>query len=319
MKWIEFKVIYEAGDPETAGDLIASIFDDLGLQGVVVETPDLVPAEGWGEGAVPLPEHRSVAGFFPDNDAAAEKCRKVESEVSRLSEERAMTFTTACRTIDDEDWAESWKAYFWPKKISDRFVVKPTWRSYAPAEGEEIIEIDPGMAFGTGAHATTRLCIRMLETYLRPGESFLDVGTGSGILMIAAARLGAGRMAGVDSDQTAVETAEKNLLLNRIAPERFRLHTGHLVDAITEKFDLVAANILSEIIITLVPDLPSALKKGGIFIASGISAGNSRTVTERLEAAGFKILEVLEEEEWTAVAAFQISNFKSTSGTAPPS
>jgi ribosomal protein L11 methyltransferase len=118
--------------------------------------------------------------------------------------------------IDEQDWAEAWKAYFWPEKITDLIVVKPSWREY-PAEPQEIVlEIDPGMAFGTGTHPTTSLCIRMIQTHLKPGDAFLDVGTGSGILMIAAAKLGAGTVCGVDNDEVAVTVAEKNLLANHI-------------------------------------------------------------------------------------------------------
>ncbi|MBW2592734.1 MAG: 50S ribosomal protein L11 methyltransferase, partial [Deltaproteobacteria bacterium] len=208
-----------------------------------------------------------------------------------------------CRKVDDEDWAESWKEYFWPEKISDRITVKPTWREYSARPDEIVLEIDPGMAFGTGTHPTTALCIRMIETCLQPGQSFLDIGTGSGILMIAAAKLGAGNLLGVDIDEVAVEVAQGNLHLNGIDPGIFQVVTGNLVDVVTKKFDLVMANIFSEVIVLLLDDIKKVMKKKGIFICSGIIDENRDKVLQKLAATGFDIRQIEIKESWVAITA----------------
>jgi ribosomal protein L11 methyltransferase len=302
MKWIAAKVVVDAAPIEPAVDLIASLFDDLGLSGVVVEDPDLEPPEGWGEDALPKPEHHSVTGYFPQNGFLASSCLKLEQGLADLKQHQGIFCHILYREVDEEDWAESWKAYFWPEKLTDILVVKPTWREYTPAEGEMIIEIDPGMAFGTGTHPTTALCVRMIQAYLKPGEAFLDVGTGSGILMVAAARLGASRLFGIDSDSVACEIARQNLLLNHVDPKRFCVKSGNLVNAVTERFQMVTANILSEVVLVLLDDVQQVLAPGGILISSGIIDANQDKVIDKMKATGFKILEVLSKEGWVAIA-----------------
>ena len=183
-------------------------------------------------------------------------------------------------------------------------MVKPTWQSYAPMAGEIILEIDPGMAFGTGTHPTTVLCLQMIETFLTPGDTFLDIGCGSGILMIAAAKRGASNMTGIDTDPMAVilEVARKNLRLNGIDAERFTVQTGDLIVGITERFHLVVANILTETILALLDCLETVLMESGIFILSGITEANKPAVLEKMESKGFRLLEARTRENWVAVS-----------------
>jgi ribosomal protein L11 methyltransferase len=207
-----------------------------------------------------------------------------------------------CRDIDETDWAESWKAYFWPQKIGRKIVIKPSWREYTPAPDDIIVEIDPGMAFGTGTHPTTSLCIEMIETYLRKGDAFLDIGTGSGILMVTAAKLGAGRLIGIDNDVLAVEIARKNLLLNNIIPEKFDVFAGDLAETINNKFHFVAANILTEAIISLLDQVPKILIDGGVFVCSGILEEKKALILSKMEKLGFDILDAVIQEKWVAIA-----------------
>ena len=302
MKWMAAVVIVDADPAEPAVDLISALFYDLGLSGVVVEDPDMEPPEGWGDNTLPKPDHHSVTGYFPQNDTLASNCLKLEQGLAVLNQTIGISFQIHYREVDEEDWAESWKAYFWPEKLTDILVVKPTWREYTPAEGEMIIEIDPGMAFGTGTHPTTALCIQMIQDHLRPGDAFLDVGTGSGILMVAAARLGASRMFGTDADSLACDIARQNLLLNQIGPERFCVKSGNLVETVTETFQLISANILSEVILVLLNDVQRALVPGGILICSGIIEANQKLVMEKMKATGFQILEVRSKDGWVAIA-----------------
>jgi ribosomal protein L11 methyltransferase len=310
MKWIAAVVTVDAEPVERAVDLISSLFDDLGLSGVVVEDPNLEPSEGWGENALPKPDHHTVTGYFPQDDSLASNCLKLEHGLADLKQRQGVFFHILYREVDEEDWAESWKAYFWPERLTDTLVVKPTWREYTPAEGEIIIEIDPGMAFGTGTHPTTTLCVRMIQEYLKPGDAFLDVGTGSGILMVAAAKLGAARLFGIDSDSVACEIARQNLLLNQIDPDRFCVKSGDLVDAVTESFQLISANILSEVVLMLLDDVQHVLLPGGILICSGIIEANQDKVIDKMKATGFRILNVQSKDGWVAIAG----NLKSRNG-----
>ena len=205
-------------------------------------------------------------------------------------------------TIADEDWAEKWKEYFKPVKITDRLVVKPTWREYSASKDEMIIEIDPGMAFGTGTHATTDMCMQLMEKYFKEGNSFLDIGTGSGILMVAADLFKASKITGTDIDEIAVETAEKNLLLNKVNPEKFSLIRGNLSDTINEKFDFVAENILAEIIVELLPEINQVIKKDGLFVCSGILEEKTDMIVKKMVETGFSIIEVIKKDSWAAIA-----------------
>jgi ribosomal protein L11 methyltransferase len=283
--------------------VIAAVFDDLGVKGVVIEDPDGVPAEGGDEDAAPLcPEH-AVTGYFPRNNDLEVQCRSLEAGLQRLAENAGLRSRVVYSDLCEEDWAESWKAFFWPVKVTPGIVVKPTWRTYEARAGETVIEIDPGMAFGTGTHPTTTLCLRLLETLLRPGAAFLDVGTGSGILMIAAAKLGAGEVRGIDNDPVAVAVAEKNLQLNGFAPPAYRVSGGNLVDGIKGRYDLVTANILLPVILALLERVEGVLAENGVLICSGLLARSRDEVVSRMEKKGLKVETLLTEQDWMAIAA----------------
>jgi ribosomal protein L11 methyltransferase len=301
MKWIAAKVTFDSPDQELATDLVADIFYSLDLKGVVVDDPEIDPGQDWGEDAVLPPRAPAVTGYFADTSCAAGKCETLEAALERLEREVGVHSRVEYIRLDEQDWAEAWKEYFWPERITDTIVVKPSWREYPAGAREIVLEIDPGMAFGTGTHPTTALCIRLIQSHLKPGDTFLDVGTGSGILMIAAGKLGAATVCGVDNDPVAVTVAEKNLLSNRIDP--FRLFTGNLVEAVHQAFDIVTANILAEVILDLLPTLAPVLKDGGIFIASGIITAKKDMVLSGLREKGFGVLQVLEADGWVAVAA----------------
>jgi len=302
MQWIEARVVFDDPDSRLAADLIASLFFDFGLQGVVIEDPGLEPDEGWAENGIGRPVRHAVVGYLPQTRRSEKQCRLLEQKLKRMQASRPLVFRVSCRLIDEQDWAGAWKAFFRPQPISPRFVVKPTWREYEPDAGQLVIELDPGMAFGSGTHATTRLCVQMIEKYLRPGDAFLDVGTGSGILMIAAAKLGAGRLAGIDKDEVAVAVAEKNLQLNGVAPRQYRLYRTNLLDSVDEKYDFVVANILTNVILKLLDDVVRVLAEGAILVCSGIIEENQDQVTAAMEG-GFDIIAVEKKEQWVAIAA----------------
>ena len=261
-------------------------------------TGDTVGAAGYAAGA------QTVTAYLPvderlENTLLALKAALTQAKrafrIPGISDEVTVRF------VAEEDWATAWKQYFKPQKIGARFVVKPTWEEYDAAPGDLIIQIDPGMAFGTGLHATTRLCLRGLEARVFPGASVADVGTGSGILAIGAALLGAGRVVGVDNDPLAVRIAAENIAVNGVGET---VSATEASEPPPSAFDIVVANILAHVIIALAAELFRATKPGGVLITSGILAGDSaRQVAARLVAAGFETPEIAEEGEWASVTA----------------
>jgi ribosomal protein L11 methyltransferase len=308
MKWIKVKVVFDQpgnlpADNDLAVDLISDIFYDFGLQGVVVDDPAIEPVEDWAEDAISRAERNAVIAYLPEDSQLEIRCRTLEKKLSYLKERSSLISRVSYKKRDDEDWAHAWKAYFWPRKIGRHLVVKPTWREYTPESDEIVIELDPGMAFGTGTHPTTSLCATLIEKYLKKGDHFLDVGTGSGILMITAARLGADRVCGIDKDETAVKIAAANLKLNSIQPRKFQVTAANLVEETRDTYDMIAANIFTHIILDLLTDIKRVLNLGGMFICSGIIDKNTDQVTAALRDIGFETVEIAAEEGWVAITS----------------
>ncbi len=295
-------MIFDCTAKELATDLISNIFYDLGLKGVVVEDPDIKPVEERENTNKIGQDDIAVTGYIPENKHSRKHLKVIKEKLIGLEEKCGIFSKIICRTIDEQDWSESWKEFFHPLKITKRIVIKPSWQDYDANFDDIVIEIDPGMAFGTGTHPTTALCISMIEKYMKKGDKFLDIGTGSGILMLAAAKLGAQKVCGIDNDEVAIDIAEKNLLLNGIENKNFKVMTGNLTDKVDEKFDFVAANILTETIMVLLDTVKSVLKKKSVFICSGIIEKNKDQVVEKMIASGFEVIEIREKEEWVSLA-----------------
>ena len=303
MKWMEVTIKFDFFNKEMGADLISNIFFETGLHGVVIVDPDDEPPEGWGDEIKIKSEYNAVIGYAPKNEFFEQRNQSITDKLSRLKAELKIEYNIELQQIDEEDWAESWKEYFWPQKIGKQIVVKPTWREYKQNNGEIVIEIDPGMAFGTGTHPSTSLCVEMLEKYLNPDDSILDVGTGSGILLLAAARLGAKNLSGIDIDEVAVKIAAQNLIINGIEADRFNITTGK-ISAITKgRFDLIIANILTDVFIEIILDVKRLLKDNGFFICSGIVEENKEIITRKLQSGGFEIVDIIIKEKWAAFAA----------------
>lgn len=202
------------------------------------------------------------------------------------------------QVVREEDWANNWKAYFKPLPVGKRLLIRPTWETVEDAGGRAVLSIDPGMAFGTGGHETTRLVLETLEETIRPGDAFLDVGCGSGILSIAALLLDAGTATGVDIDALAVKTAGENGRENGFGPPRYTMRQGDLARDITGSYDVVAANIVADAILALSPSVPRLMKPGGAYIVSGIIDTREADVQEALAACGFTVEERREHGGW---------------------
>lgn len=303
MKWIEAKVEFVAEDSDSAADLIAAVFFDLGLKGVLIEDPKLEPEEKWGDIRVGVPEHHAVIGFMPRTGDNRPRCDALKRKIGQLRETGRIGARVRFREIAEEDWAESWKKYFKPQRIARDMIVKPSWERVDVGVGTIVIDIDPGMAFGTGTHATTILCLRLIRSYLRPNDAFLDVGAGSGILSIAAAKLGAGSIWAVDCDESALMVTADNFTRNAVAPGCYRLVRSHLVQEVSGKFDMVAANILTDTVLDLLDELPSVLKVDGFFICSGIIERHRQRVLTALERQHFEVMDVKTLDNWLGIAA----------------
>ena len=204
--------------------------------------------------------------------------------------------------VNEEDWANSWKAYYKPIKIGERLVIVPAWEKYTPVDGELIVRMDPGMAFGTGTHETTRLVIKLLETYTKEGCRMLDVGTGSGILAICASKLGAGECRAYDIDPMAVRVANENIKDSGLT--NITCEVSDLLRQVdkSKPYDLICANIVADIIIRMTPDVGELMHKDTVLLASGIILERSDDVVECFEKNGFSIVERLEENGWCGLA-----------------
>ncbi|HYF79644.1 MAG TPA: 50S ribosomal protein L11 methyltransferase [Symbiobacteriaceae bacterium] len=202
--------------------------------------------------------------------------------------------------VQEEDWANAWKAYFKPTRVGERLMIIPSWESYELQPQDLPLYLDPGMAFGTGTHPTTSLCLRKLEAVVQPGMRVLDVGTGSGILAIAAARLGAAPVVGIDIDPVAVRVAKENAQRNGVTID---VRAGTLDQVETDECDLIIANIIASIIIDILPDVASRMKMGGKFLASGIIAEKKQAVADAMTATWLLPIEIREEGGWVAILA----------------
>jgi ribosomal protein L11 methyltransferase len=246
-----------------------------------------------------MPEAVVVKAWFQ----TPEEAQQAADAVTRLKETAdydAGSLALSHSAIKDEAWAESWKSHFHPIQVG-RFVIQPSWEAYAAKPGELVIDMDPGMAFGTGSHETTSLCVEMLEDYPCQG-SFLDIGTGSGILSIAAGMLGAKDILAVDIDLVAVEVARENITRNNLE-QVVTVAQGDLTQGLHQVFDMAVANILADVILMLLTPLKHHLKEGGIFLCSGIIADREQDVAQGLLAQGYTILETRRKGDWVALAA----------------
>ena len=203
------------------------------------------------------------------------------------------------RIIPDENWAENWKQSYHALRAGKHLVIKPSWEEYAPRDGDHIIEMDPGMAFGSGYHDTTRLCLTLLEKYLRSGQRVIDVGTGSGILALGAAFSGAGSVLAIDIDPDAVRVARENVAHHGLS-DKIQVLEGDLLSRVSETCDVCIANIIADIIVSSAVQLRDHIVPGGLFICSGIILERSDEIRSVLLAAEYEIVEQLSTEEWTA-------------------
>lgn len=305
MKVLEAKLIYESDDLEKYKKIISDIFYNFGVTGLKIEEPILNkdPLNFYKDEKQFLLSENSVSAYFPLN-IYSEKRKKVleQTFTEKFAEDDNIVYNLDFYEYDEDDYQNSWKKYLFVEKVSEKFVVKPTWREYEKQEDELVIELDPGRAFGTGSHPTTSLLLKLMEQQNFSGKSAVDIGTGSGILMIAAKLLGAGEIYGTDIDEFSMEVAAENLELNKISLNDVRLLKGNLLEVIKDKkFDIVLCNILSDVLVKLLDEIKYILNENSIVLFSGIIEDKLDIVVEKASEVGLKVVEVKADKEWRAV------------------
>ena len=314
MKWNKFRL----KTTTEAEDIVSSMLMDLGIQGVEIEDKvpltaadkeqmfvDILPETGADDGVAYL------SFYLDEEEDAGAILAEVRGGLSELS-----AWTDVGEGIieesqtEDLDWINNWKQYFHQFYVDDILII-PSWEDVKPEDSEKmVIHIDPGTAFGTGMHETTQLCIRQIRKYVTDRTRILDVGCGSGILGMLALKFGAAYSVGTDLDPCAVEATHENMQGNGIRPDQYEVMIGNLINDPEiqervgyEKYDIVAANILADVLVELTPVIVSRLKPGGIYITSGIIDDKEQTVVEAVEQAGLEVLEVTYQGEWVSVTA----------------
>ena len=301
--WIEITI----HTTNEASEIVESILLDYGSTGVAIEDPttleenlhddfgtivELSPADFPDVGVV-------VKGYINELNFDDETFNRFKGELEQLGKNINIGefFKIETTTIKDSDWENSWKDYFDILNIGEKFVIVPTWREYENNENKYVINIDPGMAFGTGGHETTSLCIKNLEKYVKPHDNIIDVGCGSGILSIAASYLTDGEIKAVDLDKLVVDVSRENFALNNLE-NRIVVEEASLLTKETKKYNVIVANILAHIIELMLDDAYNLLEDGGYYITSGIIKDKKDELLEKMLERGFKLVEETSDNEW---------------------
>ena len=313
MKWKKFRLKTTTG----AEDVVSSILSELGVEGVEIEDnvpftdedreymfADVDSVNGPDDGTAYLNFYLDID---EDTDPIIEDIKRELSEMSEFMDLGECSIEQS--ETEDIDWVNNWKKFFHQFYIDDILVI-PSWEDVKPEdEGKMVIHIDPGTAFGTGAHETTQLCIKQLKKYVKEGDRILDVGCGSGILGMMALKFGAVKSVGTDLDPGAITATNENMEVNGINPDQYEVMIGNIIDdkEVQDKagyeYDIVAANILPVVLLPLTPVIVNHIKKGGLYITSGIIDEKETVVKEAIENAGLEILEINYQGEWVNITA----------------
>ncbi len=307
-KWNEIKIVLMEEDLE----YIQGILYSMDVKGVSIEDPNdmLGREEGpltWDFADINIFEYGKdkavVRAYFNIDVDVKEIISEIETRIERAKEfdVNIKEYEIFSEEVNENDWANEWKKYYKPTKVGNRFVIKPLWEEYEAKGDEIILNMDPGMAFGTGTHETTRLCLEAIEHYMKKDTRVFDIGTGSGILAIGASLLGAKDVVGVDLDIVAVDSAKENVKYNHL--ENVEILHGNLMDVVEGTADIIVANIIAEVILILIDDVKKMINKDGVFISSGIIREKEKMVTDALHEKGFSIKEVRREGEWVCIVS----------------
>lgn len=306
MKWTEVCI----KTTEDASDAISEMLTTIGAGGVVIEDPNEIRRQIESPNSLDYADQEfmdslgtevTIKAYFNEESTPDELAVLIREKLKFISQFLEVgNGYTGYKMVDDEDWATAWKKHYKPFNISDSVVIKPSWEEYEQKAGEIIIEMDPGMAFGTGTHETTRLCSQLLEKYVKKGDTIIDVGCGTGILSIIAVKLGASHADAIDIDDVAARVTRENCNINGVL-DYITVKKGVLADLESQKADIVVANIIADVVISLTALMPSYLKKGGILLTSGIIKERKDDVIKAYTELGFEFTSLLEMGEWVAI------------------
>lgn len=306
MKWTEVHIV----TTEEASDAISEMLTTIGAGGVVIEDPNEIRRQIESPDSLDYADQEfmdslgtevTIKAYFNQESTPEELSVLIQEKLSFISRFLEVGKGYAGYSqVDDEDWATAWKKYYKPFHISGSVVIKPSWEEYDKQENEIVIELDPGMAFGTGTHETTRLCSQFLEQYVKNGDTVIDVGCGTGILSIIAVKLGAKHAEAVDIDDVAARVSRENCEINGVT-DSINVRKGVLADIEPQKADIVVANIIADVVISLSELIPQYLKKGGLLLTSGIIRERKEDVIQIYKALGFELINSEEIGEWVAI------------------
>lgn len=306
-EWIEVKIITSS----EAVEAVNGILYNTDVKGVSIEDSNDLEFKkkhkgDWDyfdETLLNVKEGAVIKAYYKEDDKFNGYIQYIKDALNNLKEfgiNKGAGIVTFNK-VNEADWENNWKEYYKPTRVGARIVVKPIWEKYEKREHELVVELDPGMAFGTGTHETTRMCIQALEKYVDENSTVFDIGTGSGILAITAAKLKAKKAVGVDLDPVAVDSAKENVSYNNL--DNIEIKHGNLMEVIEGKANVVVANIIADVIMLLTPDVVKFLDKDGYFISSGIIKDRALDVVNKLKQCGFDILEVNNQGEWICIVA----------------
>lgn len=306
MKWTEVMI----KTTEEASDAVSEMLTTIGAGGVVIEDPNEIRRQIESPNSLDYADQEfmdslgtevTIKAYFNEESTSEELAVLIQEKMKFISQFlNTGKGYTGSTEVDDEDWATSWKKYYKPFHISDSVVIKPSWEEYEKQAGEIIIEMDPGMAFGTGTHETTRLCSQLLEQYVKKGDTVIDVGCGTGILSIIAVKLGAGHAEAIDIDEVAARVTKENCMMNDVL-DSITVKKGVLADLEPQRADIVVANIIADVVINLSGLMTAYLKKGGTLLTSGIIRERKDDVIKAYTQLGFEYKNSLEMGEWVAI------------------
>jgi len=307
MEWTEIRI----KTTQEAVDAVSEMLYSIGSGGVAIEDPNEIRKQIENPGSLDYADRDflnslgtevTVKAYFNEEYSHGELSSLIIEKLKFISQFLDVgKGYVGFSKINEEDWSTAWKKYYKPFHITDGIVIKPSWEEYESCGDETVIELDPGMAFGTGTHETTKLCCRLLEKYLKKGDRVLDVGCGTGILSIVAVKLGADSCTAVDIDEVAARVAKENVAKNDVA-DRISVYKGVLTDIEKEPYNIVVANIIADVIIQLSGDVPSYLKRGGMFLTSGIIRERKDDVINTYRQLKFDVEDILDMGEWVAIA-----------------
>lgn len=306
MDWKEISVYVKS----IAVDAVSEILESNGAKGVIIEDPNniilkddqnLYPDEVKPVFNSDNNDMITIKVYYPEDEELESILNNIKKGLSELVQYMNLgEYSINTADVKDEDWANEWKKYYKPFKISNGVVIKPTWEEYDNKEGLIVINLDPGMAFGTGTHESTRMCANFVEKYLQHGDTVFDVGCGSGILGIIAAKLGASSVEAIDIDNVAVGVAKENIQINNVE-NLMKVEAGILQEYPKKQFNIVVCNIVADVILGLAADVRDYIKEGGLFITSGIIKDREKDILNKFNELNYVVIDKQYDKEWVSI------------------